>query len=100
MQLISHLVDGGLDPQAAVAAPRFTVHPGSDADAVGMPETLQVESRLGAATIAELEQRGHVVRDVGPWGAGGSGLVVSVDAERGVLAGGADPRQDGVALGV
>ncbi|MGY1742558.1 MULTISPECIES: gamma-glutamyltransferase family protein [unclassified Blastococcus] len=100
MQLISHLVDGGLDPQAAVAAPRFTVHPGSDADAVGSPETLQVESRLGAATIAELEQRGHVVRDMGAWGAGGSGLVVSVDAERGVLAGGADPRQDGVALGV
>jgi gamma-glutamyltranspeptidase/glutathione hydrolase len=100
MQLISHLVDGGLDPQAAVAAPRFTVHPGSDADAVGSPETLQVENRLGAATIAELTDRGHVVRDMGAWGAGGSGLVVSVDDERGVLAGGADPRMDGVALGV
>ncbi|WP_199589282.1 gamma-glutamyltransferase family protein [Blastococcus sp. TF02A-26] len=99
-QLISHLVDGGLDPQAAVAAPRFTVHPGSDADAVGSPETLQVENRLGAATIAGLTARGHVVRDMGAWGAGGSGLVVSVDDERGVLAGGADPRMDGVALGV
>jgi gamma-glutamyltranspeptidase/glutathione hydrolase len=100
MQLISHLVDGGLDPQAAVAAPRFTVHPGSDADAVGSPETLQVESRLGAGTIAELEERGHVVRDMGAWGAGGSGLVISADDRRGVLAGGADPRMDGVALGV
>jgi gamma-glutamyltranspeptidase/glutathione hydrolase len=100
MQLISHLVDGGLDPQAAVAAPRFTVDPGSDADAVGRPETLQTESRLGAATLAELGRRGHQVRDVGPWGAGGSALVISVDADRGVLAGGADPRQDGVALGV
>jgi gamma-glutamyltranspeptidase/glutathione hydrolase len=100
MQLISHLVDGGLDPQAAVAAPRFTVHPGSDADAVGSPETLQVESRLGTATLADLAERGHGVRDVGPWGAGGSALVISVDADRGVLAGGADPRQDGVALGV
>jgi gamma-glutamyltranspeptidase/glutathione hydrolase len=100
MQLISHLVDGDLDPQAAVAAPRFTVHPGSDADAVGRPETLQAESRLGAATLAELRERGHQVRDVGPWGAGGSALVISVDPDRGVLAGGADPRQDGVALGV
>jgi gamma-glutamyltranspeptidase/glutathione hydrolase len=99
-QVISHLVDGGLDPQTAVAAPRFTVHPGSDADAVGSPETLQVESRLGDAVIGELAARGHDVRDVGPWGGGGSALVVSVDAERGVLAGGADPRQDGVALGV
>jgi gamma-glutamyltranspeptidase/glutathione hydrolase len=41
-----------------------------------------------------------VVRDVGQWGAGGSALVVTVDADRGVLAGAADPRQDGVALGV
>lgn len=100
MQLISHLVDGGLDPQAAVTAPRFTVHPGSDADALGSPETLQVEGRLGAATIAELEERGHVVRDAGAWGVGGSALIVSADAGRGVLQGGADPRQDGVALGV
>jgi gamma-glutamyltranspeptidase / glutathione hydrolase len=99
-QVISHLVDGGLDPQAAVAAPRFTVHPGSDADALGAPETLQCETRLGAATLAGLADRGHDVRPCGAWGAGGSALVVSVDESRGVLTGGADPRQDGVALGV
>jgi gamma-glutamyltranspeptidase/glutathione hydrolase len=100
MQLVSHLVDGGLDPQQAVSAPRTTVHPGSDADALGTPETLQCESRLGADVLAELVQRGHDVRDVGDWGGGGSALVVSVDQERGVLAGAADPRQDGIALGV
>jgi gamma-glutamyltranspeptidase/glutathione hydrolase len=100
MQLISHLVDGGLDPQQAVAAPRTTVHPGSDADALGTPETLQCESRLGADVLAGLVERGHDVRDVGDWGGGGSALVVSVDQERGVLAGAADPRQDGIALGV
>jgi gamma-glutamyltranspeptidase/glutathione hydrolase len=37
---------------------------------------------------------------VGDWGGGGSTLVVSVDHDRGVLAGAADPRMDGVALGV
>jgi gamma-glutamyltranspeptidase/glutathione hydrolase len=100
MQLISHLVDGGLDPQQAVSAPRTTVHPGSDADALGRPETLQCESRLGADVLAGLVERGHDVRDVGDWGGGGSALVVSVDQERGVLAGAADPRQDGIALGV
>jgi gamma-glutamyltranspeptidase/glutathione hydrolase len=100
MQLISYLVDGGLDPQEAVSAPRTTVHPGSDADTLGAPETLQCETRLGADVLADLAARGHDVRDVGDWGGGGSALVVSVDHERGVLAGAADPRQDGVALGV
>lgn len=100
MQLVSHLVDGGLDPQEAVSAPRTTVHPGSDADALGSPETLQCESRLGADVLAGLAALGHDVRDVGDWGGGGSALVVSVDHGRGVLAGAADPRQDGVALGV
>jgi gamma-glutamyltranspeptidase/glutathione hydrolase len=100
MQLLTALVDRGLDPAEAVAAPRTTVHPGSDADALGSPETLQCESRLGADVLAGLAERGHEVREVGEWGAGGSALVVSVDVERGVLAGAADPRQDGVALGV
>jgi gamma-glutamyltranspeptidase / glutathione hydrolase len=100
MQVLAHLVDGGLDPQEAVSAPRTTVHPGSDADALGTPETLQCESRLGADVLAGLVARGHDVRDVGPWGGGGSALVVSVDHDRGVLAGAADPRMDGVALGV
>jgi gamma-glutamyltranspeptidase/glutathione hydrolase len=100
MQVLSHLVDGGLDPQEAVSAPRTTVHPGSDADALGTPETLQCESRLGADVLAGLVAQGHDVRDVGDWGGGGSALVISVDHERGVLAGAADPRMDGVALGV
>lgn len=99
MQLLSHLVDYGLDPQRAVSAPRFTVYPGSDADTIGHAYELRCESRLGAATLRELIALGHRVRDVGPWGAGGSALVVSVDDERGCLVGGADPRQDGVVLG-
>jgi len=50
--------------------------------------------------LAWLVAQGHDVRDVGDWGGGGSALVVSVDHDRGVLAGAADPRMDGVALGV
>jgi Gamma-glutamyltransferase len=99
MQLISHLVDHGLDPQEAVAAPRFHVYPGSDADTIGAPDELTCESRLGDRTLTQLAARGHRIRAVGPWDAGGGALVVSVDHELGCLAGGVDPRQEGVALG-
>ena len=67
MQLVSHLVDGGLDPQEAVSAPRTTVHPGSDADALGTPETLQCECRLGADVLAGLVARGTTSAT---WGTG------------------------------
>lgn len=100
MQLLSHLLDHGLDPQEAVDAPRFTVYPGSDADVVGRPEELRCESRLGEGVLARLRHRGHDVRVQGPWSAGGSALVVSVDEANGCLWGAADSRQDGVAIGV
>lgn len=99
MQLISHLVDHGLDPQEAVSAPRFSVYPGSDADSIGADDELICESRLGDQVLAHLAGRGHRVRRVGPWDAGGGALVVSVDHRLGYVAGGVDPRQDGVALG-
>ncbi len=100
MQLISHLADHGLDPQQAVSAPRFTAFPGSDANVIGAPAELRCESRLGDAVLAGLRQLGEQVRTLGPWEAGGSALVISADHDRGCLAGGADPRQEGVALGV
>jgi gamma-glutamyltranspeptidase / glutathione hydrolase len=99
MQLLSHLADHGLDPWQAVAAPRFTVAPGSDAGVLGTPDELACETRLGTDVLAGLRAAGYPVREVGPWEAGGSALVISADHERGVLSGAADPRQDGVALG-
>jgi gamma-glutamyltranspeptidase/glutathione hydrolase len=100
MQLLSHLVDHTLDPQEAVSAPRFTVFPGSDANAVGAPDELICESRLGTPVLDELAAAGHHVRTVGPWDGGGGAMAISVDQRLGCLAGGVDPRQDGVALGV
>lgn len=99
-QLLSHLLDHAADPQTAVDAPRFAVHPGSDADVIGQPEELRCESRLGPRVLDALRARGHDVRETGPWAGGGSAMVVSVDHGRGCLLGGADSRQDGVALGV
>lgn len=99
MQLLSHVFDHGLDPAAAVAAPRFTVFPGSDADVIGNPAELRVEARIPDDTRARLRDLGHQVVVQPAFGAGGSAQVICRD-ERGVLSGAADPRQEGVAIGV
>ncbi|ANY08822.1 gamma-glutamyltransferase family protein [Pseudonocardia sp. HH130630-07] len=99
-QLISHLLDHGAGPQDAVDAPRFSVFPGSDAGDLGSPAELRCEDRLGAGVLADLAARGHDVVRAGDLGGGGSAQVVSVDRDTGALAGGADSRQEGVALGV
>ena len=99
MQLISHLLDHGLDPAEAVSAPRFTVFPGSDADVVGATEELRIEDTVPDAVRSQLASWGHRVIIQGALDAGGSAQVISLD-ERGVLSGAADPRQEGVALGV
>jgi gamma-glutamyltranspeptidase/glutathione hydrolase len=99
MQLLSHLLDHGLDPGEAVAAPRFTVFPGSDADVLGADTELRVEETLPTSVRDELTAAGHHVVVQPAFGAGGSAQVISRD-ERGILSGAADPRQEGIALGV
>jgi gamma-glutamyltranspeptidase/glutathione hydrolase len=99
MQLISHLVDHGLDPAQAVSAPRFTVFPGSDANAIGRPDELRMEAGVPAEVRAALRGLGHPVVEQPEFGAEGSAQVIS-RGDDGVLSGAADPRQEGVAIGV
>jgi len=86
-QVITNIMDYGMDVQAAIDAPRaFFVGPAS-----------VVERGMPAATIAGLEQRGHAVMvSPVPWG---GAQAIQIDWERGVLIGGSDPRKDGCALG-
>lgn len=100
MQVISHLVDHGLDPQQAVSLPRLTVFPGSDADVVDEPSEVRVEEGLPQATLESLRTAGHLVREipVQRGGPGGSALAVSRDPRSGVLSAGADPRMEGTAV--
>jgi gamma-glutamyltranspeptidase / glutathione hydrolase len=85
VQLVSGLVDGSLDPQAAIERPRFRVRD----DAVHLEEGLW--ERAG-----ELERRGFgVVKSREPDFGGAQAIVVHGDA----LLGGSDPRKDGYAAG-
>jgi gamma-glutamyltranspeptidase/glutathione hydrolase len=100
MQVISHLVDHGDDPQRAVSLPRVSVYPGSDAHSLGDAAVLRCEEGIPEDTLLRLEGWGHRVTRLPEQhgGPGGSACVVALDSERGVLQAACDPRMDGLAL--
>ncbi|WP_247001044.1 gamma-glutamyltransferase family protein [Halosolutus gelatinilyticus] len=85
VQVLSNLVDYGMDPQAALDAPRWRYREDG---------TLGVEKRLPNA--AKLARRGHDVRVLPPVTFGGAQLV---RRRGGTLAGATEPRKDGLPIG-
>lgn len=89
-QVLSNVVDFGMDPASAVVAPR--VHHQH------LPDVLHYErGGLPAATVEALRAMGHEVEERD--GYQGDASVVAVGAD-GVLIGVADPRRGGTAAGV
>jgi gamma-glutamyltranspeptidase/glutathione hydrolase len=87
VHVLTNLVDFGLDPQAAIDAPRAFAQDGG----------LRLERGISRAAAEALARRGHKVVPAGkPLG---GGQIIVVDHARGVLIGGSDPRKDGLALG-
>lgn len=98
--LLRHLV-GGLGLQEAIDAPMFhtTSFPGSFYPRLTEPGVLVAEDRLGAATLAALEARGHRVHRAGDWSLGRM-CAVGRDPGSGLLTAGANPRgMQGYAVG-
>ncbi len=91
------MIDHGLDIQAAVQAPRWL----SGRFALGEArDTLHIEARFAAETIAELGRRGHVIDRWGEWNElAGHAHGITIDALTGTRHGGSDPRSDGAAIG-
>jgi gamma-glutamyltranspeptidase len=84
--LILNVIDGGMSAQEAIEAPRMLIGGGG---------RTQIEDRFPRSILAELESRGHSFTTVGRKGEvkyGYAALAV-VDAARGTVAGGADPRR-------
>lgn len=100
VQLLSHLIDHGLDAQQAVDAPRFSITPGSDANVLGSPLVLGCESRISSEVEETLKAGAIPLQMVGAFGGGGGAQIIEIDREAGCLVGGSDSRQDGIALGV
>ncbi|WP_090965436.1 gamma-glutamyltransferase family protein [Aureimonas phyllosphaerae] len=94
--LLARLIDCGLDPKAALTAPRFLLgRTFSDAR-----DALKLEASVGETTFADLRRRGHEVSalDVLSPLAGQAGVIAVDDA--GNVTGAHDPRSDGCALGL
>jgi gamma-glutamyltranspeptidase/glutathione hydrolase len=92
-------VDHGLNLQAAIDAPQLQCDhwPNSFYPRHAAPAKLQMEGRFPAATIAELERRGHEVKVVGDWTLGRN-CAASTDGR--VMKAAATPRlQQGYAVG-
>ena len=100
MQVLTAMIDFGLDPQQAAELPRWTSnmsgqyanwpHDGEDA--------LTIERRFPDAVRAELARRGHPVKTVGDLEGPCSVEIIRRDAATGMLLAGSDPRRDGWAL--
>jgi gamma-glutamyltranspeptidase/glutathione hydrolase len=86
-QVVSNLVDFGMNVRDAGEAARVR----------HMVTKLAVESGIGPEVRRELEARGHVLAD--GRGQMGGYQAIRIDPVSGVMAGGSDPRKDGLAIG-
>jgi gamma-glutamyltranspeptidase/glutathione hydrolase len=94
LQVISNMVDFGMDPQAALNALRFMV----------VENGVALEEGVSPELVRALEDRGHRVKTISGYqraiaGGLGGGQVIQRDPETGVLRGGSEPRKDGCAVG-
>ncbi|HHL21714.1 MAG TPA: gamma-glutamyltransferase family protein [Aliiroseovarius sp.] len=87
VRVMSNMVDFGMEPQAAIDAPR------SFADG----PVLKLERGHDPKVADRLRRMGHKI-EVPELPLGGA-QAIGIDAERGVLIGASDPRKDGCALG-
>lgn len=95
LQVLLNVIEFGMNAQEAVEAPRFdTQHYISSFDNHEfLPGLLNVESRISADVISQLNSRGHNLKIQSPWGTGSSPTVIIYDVKSGVISGGADPRR-------
>ncbi len=98
VELVTGMVDDGLDPQAVVDRPRFVLETEAARKPLG-PVRFEADG-VDAATVVALETRGHAVSTVEPKTPLMGWSQVIRRRPDGVYEGGADPRADSVAAGI
>jgi gamma-glutamyltranspeptidase/glutathione hydrolase len=97
--IILNVIDGGMDAQRAIEAPRFLVRR-DPADPSGSRP--QIEDRIPRAVLEDLIARGHRFQKIGRKGEVRYGYAAAaiVDVDRRQVQGGAEPRRSHAAVGV
>ena len=102
LQVFLNVAVFGMAPQAAIEAPRFATYsyPGSFEPHDYHADELRIERGLAAEVGGAMADKGHrvVTWPDWTWKAGGV-CAIAIDHASGVLAGGADPRRMGYAIG-
>ena len=99
IQMLTKLIDGGLQPQDAVESPRWFSFPGTDPATINRAGELRVEVGMPDDAILDLKRMGHNVVQTPLGSYHGCVQLIVRDARRGVLTGASDPRGDGQAVG-
>lgn len=87
VQVLTNLIDLGMDAQAALDAPRWSIASGV---------RLQLEEGFPVDVLAALERRGHELSSLGRWAIpAGRAQLIAVDPESGARIGASDLRGEG-----
>jgi gamma-glutamyltranspeptidase/glutathione hydrolase len=95
LQVLTNLLDYGMDPQEAIERPRFLIGaflPDEPSDIT------RIEARVPPRVLAGLRRRGHALHVESDF-CHRTGHAHAIARRDGTLMGGADPRGDGAALG-
>src|SRR2546430_1251131 len=100
LQILTNLIDYGMDPQAAVEVPRWWRFPGTDPATVNRALELRGEAEMPDATVRGLEAMGHRVARRRPGVYDGKVQLIIRDPQRPVPLRASHPRRDGAAGGM
>ena len=98
LQVLTNVLDWGMNVQQAVEAPRWWSFPGTDPATLDTLFELRMEPGFPTGMQTELERLGHRLKPAYEFEWFGS-QVIKVDEEHGAYHGGSDPRVDGCAIG-
>lgn len=94
-QVLSNVIDHGMDVQSAADALRWAHYPGTDPRSIDQEMVLRMEDGFPDEVTMNLESKGHKVVPYPTVGTPGAVQLIGLNPDTGVRSGGTDRRSDG-----